>query len=92
MHSVDQTLRVTRKKVPVPSMHHISIITQLINVSMGSCYAPKNTYRIWTVKYIGNNMTVKHNKFVKPNYGMPLCKFRWTTCFGHDDHMNDRNM
>jgi hypothetical protein len=22
-------------------------------------------------------------QFVKPNYGMSLCKFRWTACFGH---------
>jgi hypothetical protein len=53
------------------------------------------------------NMTVKHNKFVKPNYVMSLCKFRWTTCLGHlydhhqvhnssygpdVGHMNDRSM
>jgi hypothetical protein len=32
-------------------------------------------------------MNVKHNKFVKPNYRMSLCKFRWNTCFGHSyDH------
>jgi hypothetical protein len=47
------------------------------------------------------NMTVKDNKFVKPNYGMSLCKFRRTTklhdnffsSYGPDDgHMNDQNM
>jgi len=51
MHSVDQTLRVTRKKVPVKSMHYIGVITQFINISTGSCYASKNNYWIWNIKY-----------------------------------------
>jgi hypothetical protein len=52
-------------------------------------------------------MTVKQKKLVNPNYGISLCKFRWTTCFGlsydhhqvrnssygpDDGHMNDPNM
>jgi hypothetical protein len=43
------------------------------------------------LKYYFTNMTVKHNKFVKPNYGMSLCKFRCITCFSHSyDHYQVR--
>lgn len=65
MDSVDQSLRVTRKNVPVTSVPYISIITPLINISTGSCYASKNNYRIWNIKYIGKTKSAHMQQLFK---------------------------
>jgi hypothetical protein len=88
-HGSNLTVGKSRQKGQNSNRYFISLLLPVRNVltSSGAHPASCSVSNGGSFPDYFTNMTVKHNKFVKPNYGMPLCKFRWTTCFGHSyDH------